>query len=189
MLTYSTGPVQIQVQERFVGTEEFKGGICCGGHLAVTYGGASRFFIMLSRPTNFVRHVLPFSHRFKSCVHLGYRMVKHEVMIIWADQAKRSHQILKIIHLHMWLCKWPLPYNVNKVVKKRPDFPFQSPWLVHMEHNNPHIALALLPPWYWTRNAGLMLLYKYMALVQINSSALVCYSLLHNTELSKLTIY
>ena len=46
-------------------SRKFKGRICCGGHLDVTYGGELlylRIFSSLSPPNNFVKRVLPFPH-------------------------------------------------------------------------------------------------------------------------------
>ena len=53
---------------------KFKGGICCGGHLAVTYGGELlyiRIFSQLSPPSNFVKRELPFSRGLWSLMHSG----------------------------------------------------------------------------------------------------------------------
>ena len=70
---------------------KFKGGICCGGHLAATYGGELlylRNFSKLSPPSNFVKRELPFSCGLKSRRHIGYRAVNHG-----NDNMRRSHQI------------------------------------------------------------------------------------------------
>ena len=53
-------------------SRKFKGGICCCGHLAVTYGGELLYlwiFSLLSPPNNFVERELPFPLGFKSRTH------------------------------------------------------------------------------------------------------------------------
>ena len=70
---------------------KFKGGICCGGHLAVTNGGELLYlwiFLQLSPPNNFVKPKLPFPRGLKSCTHIGYRAVNHAVMIVCAVRAE-----------------------------------------------------------------------------------------------------
>ena len=47
---------------------KFKGGICCGGHLSVTYGGELLYlwiFSQLSPSNNFVKRELPFPREIK----------------------------------------------------------------------------------------------------------------------------
>ena len=41
---------------KYIGTgvlnpRKFKGGICCGGHLAITYGGELLYFRIICKPT------------------------------------------------------------------------------------------------------------------------------------------
>ena len=64
--------------------KEILRGICCGGHLAVEYGGELlylRIFLELSPPRNFFKCEL-----LKLCTHIGYRAVNHTIMC--ADCAK-----------------------------------------------------------------------------------------------------
>ena len=65
--------------------KKFKEGVCCGTHLAVTYGGKLLYlqiFLKLSPQNNFE---LPFPREFKSCTH---RMVNPLVTIMCADHAE-----------------------------------------------------------------------------------------------------
>ena len=108
------------------GPMKFKGGICHGGRLDVMWGGefcTSGFFIAkLATRSNIIKHVLPFSCRLKSCMHLGYHAVKHTVTIICADHAKSKGTIT---HLNYVIVKWLSPHSINIGVKKRPYSPFK----------------------------------------------------------------
>ena len=76
--------------------KKFKGGIWCGGHLAVSYGGELlylRIFSELSLPYSFVKRELPFLYGLKLRTQIGYRVVNHAVTIMCADRAERLRQI------------------------------------------------------------------------------------------------
>ena len=110
---------------KHVRDKEFKGGICCGGHLAIMYGGDLLYlwnFLYLSPPSNFVWHELPYLRGLKSRTHVGYCAVNHTVMIMW------SHWMI-INHLHAWRPICPLPHGVTTGVKNETRFPFKIPWL------------------------------------------------------------
>ena len=75
---------------------KLKGGIGCGGHLAVTYGGELiylRIFSYPSPPNHFVERKLPFLRELKSRTHIDYRTVNRTVMIMCADCTEWSCQI------------------------------------------------------------------------------------------------
>ena len=77
---------------------KFKRGICCGGHLAITYGGELLYlqiFLLLSPPSNFVERELPFPHVLKSHAHIDYRAVNHAI-IMCADRAKSEVTITRL---------------------------------------------------------------------------------------------
>ena len=59
---------------------KFKVGICCGNHLAVTYGAE-----LLYLPPSKLE--LAFLTWIKSQPHIGYRAMNHAVTIIHADRA------------------------------------------------------------------------------------------------------
>ena len=72
-------------------SRKFKGGICCGSHLAITYGGQLLYlwiFLWLSPPNNFVKPELPFPQGLKSRTHIGYRAMNPAVMIMRADRTE-----------------------------------------------------------------------------------------------------
>ena len=76
-------------------TRKFKGRICCGGHLAVTYGSELlylRIFSSLSLPSNFIKRMLPFLCGLKSRTHVGYHTVKLAATIMCTDHAEWLRQ-------------------------------------------------------------------------------------------------
>ena len=98
---------------------KFKGGICCGGHLAVTYGDELfylRIFSLLSPPNNSVKRELPLPRGLKSRTQTGYPAVNHAITIMCADRAKSEGTI---IHLHTW--RLP-PHSLN-IDHKETQFP------------------------------------------------------------------
>ena len=78
---------------KHVKARKFKGGICGGSHLAVTYGGELlylRIFSSISPPS---KRELPFLRGLKSRTHNGYCAVNHAITIMCADRAECSRHI------------------------------------------------------------------------------------------------
>ena len=72
-------------------SRKFKGGICCGGHLAVTYGGELLYlpiFLQLSPPNKFAERELPFQRGLKSRTNIDYSAVNHMVTIMCTNHAE-----------------------------------------------------------------------------------------------------
>ena len=71
-----------------VKARKYKGGICCRGHLAVTYGGELLYLqilLYLSPPS---KYELPLLQAIKSCTHNDYSAVNHVVTMMCIDHAK-----------------------------------------------------------------------------------------------------
>ena len=110
---------------------KFRGGICCGGHFAVTYAGELlylRIILWLNPPNNFAKRELPFPRGLKSRTHIGYRAENHAVTIMCPCHTKSEGTITP---LHTWQAIWPPPHSVNTGVKNRPDSPFKILWHKH----------------------------------------------------------
>ena len=107
---------------------KFKGGICRGSHLAVTYGVIVPPDIFIVKPAKQFRYTCVAFLAWTYIMHT-FRLLhgKYAAMIRCANHAEMIAPKFEgtIAHLYVWPSKWPPPPSFNTEVKKRPDSPLK----------------------------------------------------------------